>query len=101
MKGTIIASALLVAAMVIGTSSCSKQETEMQPGKQTTCPVMEGKKINPDLYVDANGKRIFVCCPGCLVQVKADPEKYIQQMETEGIMLDNAPTKEEATPETE
>ncbi|MFZ2657069.1 MAG: hypothetical protein WAX69_19200, partial [Victivallales bacterium] len=48
---------------------------------QTECPVMVGNKINKSLFVDAKGKRIYVCCGGCIGKVKADPEKYIKEME--------------------
>ena len=40
---------------------------------QTICPVMGGA-INTNLFVDAEGLRIYVCCPACLKAVKADPD---------------------------
>ena len=61
--------------------------------KQTTCPVMGGK-INRAQYADVKGKRIYVCCPGCIGKIKADPDKYIKQMEDEGIVLDETPKKD-------
>jgi hypothetical protein len=100
MRGTCIATALPTITMAAGTASCSKQ-TETAPGKQTTCPIMKGKAIDPNLYVDANGKRIYVCCPGCAVQIKADPDKYIKQMEAEGIELETSPDKEAAGSESD
>ncbi|MBI4795572.1 MAG: YHS domain-containing protein [Deltaproteobacteria bacterium] len=42
------------------------------------CPVMGGK-INPNLYVDHNGQRVYFCCPGCLEAFKKDPGKYLKQ----------------------
>jgi hypothetical protein len=57
---------------------------------QTTCPVMGGK-INKKQYVDVKGKRIYVCCKGCIGTIKADPDKYIQKLEKEGVTLDAAP----------
>lgn len=60
---------------------------------QTTCPVMKGNKVNPKLYVDANGYRIYVCCGGCVKAVKADPAKYIEQMKAAGVELEKAPVK--------
>ena len=62
-------------------------------GPQTTCPVMEGNAINPKLYVDADGYRIYVCCGGCVREVKADPAKYIAKMKAEGVELEKAPVK--------
>ncbi|HSR87350.1 MAG TPA: hypothetical protein VLL07_00230 [Pontiella sp.] len=90
MKRRYITTTLLAALVAIGTASCSKQ-AEVEAGKQTMCPVMRGQKINPNLYADVNGKRIYVCCPGCIVKIKADPEKYIAQLEAEGIVLDKTP----------
>jgi hypothetical protein len=60
------------------TSAAKKTLTQ-----QTTCPVMGGA-INKKLYVDYKGKRIYVCCPGCIGELKADPEKYIKKLEDMG-----------------
>ena len=57
---------------------------------QTLCPVMGGK-INKSLYVDAEGKRIYVCCAGCIGKIKADPKKYIKALEDDGITLEKDP----------
>jgi hypothetical protein len=61
---------------------------------QTICPVMGGK-IDRKLFVDADGKRIYVCCSACLEKVKADPQKYIKEMEDKGITLYKTPKKSE------
>ena len=60
--------------------------------EETYCPIMGGK-INKKLYVDHAGKRIYVCCAGCLGKVKKDPAKIIKQLEAQGITLDKVPTK--------
>jgi Cu(I)/Ag(I) efflux system membrane fusion protein len=49
---------------------------------QTLCPVMGGK-INRDIYVDYQGKRIYFCCPGCEETFLEDPEKYLEKMKAE------------------
>ncbi len=46
---------------------------------QKTCPVM-GNPINKDLFVDYNGKRMYVCCGMCINEVKKDPEKYLKKL---------------------
>jgi hypothetical protein len=46
---------------------------------QTTCPV-QGDTINKKLYVDYKDKRIYVCCKGCIDEVKNNPEKYITKL---------------------
>jgi YHS domain-containing protein len=57
---------------------------------QTTCPVMGGK-INPKLHVDADGKRIYVCCPACIPKVKEDPGKYIRKLQEQGVVVVDTP----------
>ncbi len=58
---------------------------------QTTCPVMAGNPINKKLYVDYEGKRIYLCCRGCIGAVKKDPAKYVKEMEAAGITLEKVP----------
>jgi YHS domain-containing protein len=65
---------------------------------QTTCPVMGGK-INPKLYVDADGKRIYVCCRGCIAAIRKDPAKYISKLEGDGVVLEDVPATAEHRPE--
>lgn len=42
---------------------------------QTTCPIMK-LAINKKLFVEYEGRRLYVCCPPCLGKVKADPATY-------------------------
>jgi len=58
---------------------------------QTTCPVMGGE-VNTNLYVDYDGKRIYVCCKGCIETVKKDPVKYIRELEAAGVTLTKTQT---------
>jgi hypothetical protein len=58
---------------------------------QTTCPIMKGSEIDKRLFVDYQGKRIYVCCRSCVRILKADPAKYVALMEAEGITLDKTP----------
>lgn len=60
---------------------------------QTTCPVMKGNKINKKFLVDVEGKRIYVCCPGCFDPIKKEPAKYIKMLEDEGVVLPSAPVE--------
>ncbi len=43
------------------------------------CPVMHGK-VNPDLFVEYKGKKVYFCCPGCIDEFNAKPEKYIASL---------------------
>ncbi len=56
---------------------------------QTKCPV-QGGDIDKALFVDVDGKRIYVCCSGCIDVVKKNPQKYIKELEDKGITLEKA-----------
>lgn len=93
--------ALLAAVVAIGmttyaeNTNAAPEQAQAKKKKQTHCAVMRKNPINKNLYVDVKGKRIYVCCPGCIPKIKADPDKYIKQLEAEGIELEKAPKKEE------
>ena len=67
---------------------------------QTTCPVMDGNKINKAIYTDYQGKRIYFCCQACPPEFAKDPDKYIKQMEAAGIVLEKAPAAPAPAPAT-
>lgn len=92
-----LATVAITAVMALGFSAIAA-EKKAEPKKQTTCPVMGGK-INKAQYADVKGKRIYVCCTGCIAKIKADSEKYIKQLEAEGIALDKAVKKDVKTEE--
>jgi YHS domain-containing protein len=63
------------------------------PGKgkpQTICPV-EGGQINKSIYTDYQGKRIYFCCSGCIDEFKKHPDKYLKQMEEQGVTPEQTP----------
>jgi len=47
--------------------------------EQKTCPVMGGK-INRSLYYTYKGRKIYVCCGGCIPVIKKNPEKYLKKV---------------------
>ncbi|MGA2027088.1 MAG: YHS domain-containing protein [Syntrophobacteraceae bacterium] len=55
-----------------------------QADPQTTCPVLGGK-INQEVFVDYQGKRIYFCCAACIDEFNKDPEKYLKKMEAQGV----------------
>ena len=69
---------------------CGPSESEGKSGPQTTCPVM-GNKIDEKIYVDYKGKRVYFCCAGCPKMFQADPEKHMQKLADEGVILEDAP----------
>ena len=85
MKNMIV---IISALLVLGSALAADSAAPSQP--QTVCPVMGGK-INTNLFVDAEGKRVYVCCKGCLGKFNAEPAKYIAQLEAKGVKLEAAP----------
>lgn len=81
---------LLVASCSTGQGTRLAGDAEPTPslptGAQSTCPVMEGKRINPRLYVDYQGVRIYVCCNACVRAVRKEPQKYIERLRNQGIV---------------
>lgn len=57
---------------------------------QTSCPI-KGGKINKDLYVDHDGKRVYLCCGECVISFKKDSAKYIAKMQKAGVALADIP----------
>ena len=43
--------------------------------KQEKCPVM-GNPINPEIHTEHEGEKVYFCCPGCIGEFNANPEKY-------------------------
>ena len=68
----------------------SKDDTGKAVVRQLTCPVMGGA-INTNIFVDVEGKRIYLCCKGCIDAVKKDPAKFIAKLEESGVTVEKAP----------
>jgi len=100
-------STLLVMAFVSHTSLAQEKpccgdlqkkdlKKEVTPN-QMTCPVMGGK-VNKDMYVDYQGKRIYFCCAGCIETFKKDSEKYMEKMKEQGVVLEDTPIEQKTCP---
>jgi len=46
---------------------------------QTLCPVMGGK-IDPEVFIEFKGVKVYFCCWGCDDKFLAEPEKYIPKL---------------------
>ncbi len=81
---------LVVMSVVVATISVmachhhdSSQKEPLQVAEKTDaqvvqkiCPVMGGK-INQELFVEQDGKKVYVCCGNCVEKVEKDFEKYL------------------------
>jgi len=79
--------AVLLFSLFAAVSVCPVHATG--PG-QEKCPVLGGP-VNRNVYVDHEGKRIYFCCPPCIKEFEKDPEKYLEKLEKEGMVLEEAP----------
>ncbi len=53
-------------------------------GANQMCPVMPDEKVDPSLYVEYKGKRIYVCCKKCVKRVKEDPAAWYAKVYGDG-----------------
>lgn len=95
-KALLLSSALTLYPATLLLASAGKAAPQATPTPQATkpqtnCPVMGGP-IDKNLYVDAKGKRIYICCMACEDAIRAEPEKYIEKIEKRGQTLEDAPT---------
>ncbi|MCC7333981.1 MAG: hypothetical protein IT422_02725 [Pirellulaceae bacterium] len=54
---------------------------------QKRCPVMDEPldAMGGPYKVDADGKAIYICCPGCAKKIAAEPQKYLAVLESQGV----------------
>jgi YHS domain-containing protein len=54
---------------------------------QKRCPVMDEPldAMGGPYKVDANGKAIYICCPGCAKRITAEPQKYLAVLAQQGV----------------
>lgn len=88
---TIVAMSLYALPLSAGEHANATKTVEEKKNPQTVCPVMGGK-INPKLYADVKGHRVYVCCKGCLPAVKKHPQKYIDKLKAEGVDVEKIQT---------
>lgn len=85
-----------VLTLIIASSSLVAAMDDEKPN-QTKCPVM-GSKINKEVYTDYNGKRVYFCCAGCDKKFLEEPDKYLEKMKKEGVVLEDAPITQTQCP---
>jgi len=85
---TVAVMAVVLGAVGLFAAGCKKAEPQApapsaagQPEiAQKICPVM-GNPIDPNMYTDYEGRRIYFCCQSCKTAFAKDPEKYIAKVD--------------------
>ncbi len=54
---------------------------------QKKCPVMDEplNAMGGPYRVNANGKAIYICCPGCAKKIAAEPHRYLDVLSRQGV----------------
>lgn len=89
-KSAYLSVCLLGLVMISAILAASALWADEKGKAQTLCPIMGGP-IDKTAYVDYEGKRVYFCCNGCKSEFLKDPKKYIQKMESQGIVLEKVP----------
>lgn len=64
----------------------SSEEPSPDQLTNTTCPVLVGNKVDPKLFTEYKGERVYFCCSNCVAAFAKNPEKYtakLPQFQTE------------------
>ena len=51
-----------------------------QPAAQVKCPVTPEEEIDPEIFTDYRGSRVYFCCERCKKKFEREPEKYSAQL---------------------
>ena len=54
-------------------------KVEAMPNGQKICPVM-GQPVDPNVFVEYQGKKVYFCCDDCKADFLKNPEKYIAKL---------------------
>jgi YHS domain-containing protein len=85
-----LAAIVLIAAATTSALFPKTALTAEASAPQTLCPVM-GFAINPVIFSDFDGKRIYFCCSACPAEFKKNPAAFMEQLREKGIALEDAP----------
>ncbi len=76
-----IALVWLALSMVVGASEAANPAAVVPDNPM--CPVMLGSAVDPEFWLDYNGKRIWFCCDNCRARFIANPDFFMPNVEDE------------------
>lgn len=56
--------------------AAARQDQPAATPTNDTCPVMPGEPVDPEIFVEYQGRRVWLCCTKCKARWERDPEKY-------------------------
>jgi len=69
----------LFAARGLSGDSGDVLDTRADDTRQSKCPIMGGD-IDPEVFIDYHGVRIYFCCRPCIEKFQADPKEHIAKL---------------------
>lgn len=64
-----------------GASLAAGAGAGLPPGANTMCPVLTDEPVDPEIWVDYQGRRVYLCCQRCRKQFLENPEQYLAALE--------------------
>lgn len=77
---TLLIAALLLATAAPALGQDAQSTPATTPAAQLYCPVTTDEKIDPEIFTDYKGKRVFFCCDKCKAKFVRDPERYVSRV---------------------
>jgi len=85
----LVLSALALAVAASGTASAAGPGDDGAPaapaalpaGANTMCPVLTDEPVDPAIWVDYQGRRVYLCCQRCRKKFLEDPVPYLAALE--------------------
>ncbi len=81
MKRMLIVASAVAILLGIGTVGAQEAQAVVKTAeapvvkRQTHCPIMVGNLVSTNIYVDAEGKRVYFCCNGCPPRIQEGSDK--------------------------
>lgn len=73
--------ALWAAIGLLPAASAAVDPAEAPPVlTNTICPVMEDEPVDPEIFVEYEGRRVYLCCDRCLRRFEANPDRYAEAL---------------------
>jgi YHS domain-containing protein len=82
---------VIIAAVFLTCAACAQEHQDGPGSIQKTCFIMKGNPVNPKIYADYNGYRIYFCCKDCLTVFNSNPEKYFNEMRNAKMPMEKIP----------
>lgn len=98
-KPHILAAMFCLVAIVASATEARAQGPDSQPSvqpsaaapQQIKCPVATDEDIDPEVYTDYHGNRVYFCCERCKKNFECDPESYVLNLAANQIPPQPAP----------